>query len=339
VNPSETTVAATASSHRTSSLQGRARRGLFEVAGLVPCQRQRRFRVRQTEAMPVQKLPNLSPSQVTELQDALLANADRLLVSALAVLGLGNVGLARSLAILGMEESGKAIAIHERRVEIAYAPEGEPFVNGRLQDLWLSHAKKLGLVHRFLAEEQYWFGTEPADPDANQAWLGTIEHWSRHHNQMKQRGFYVDVDSGDDVLAPTDVTDRESLADVIGHVHQIGWQIRLGEHIEAKEQAEGARAALPASEAEIEEMRELHLRIATLDLDDGYYEAMRHGRTGRRLHNDGYRLRPREPGDNPFENLGKPGYEAQTKELMRLAEKLDDRERAPRSTAVPESPS
>lgn len=52
--------------------------------------------------MPVPKLPNLSPTQVVELQDALLANADRLLTSALAVLDLGNVGLARSLAILAM---------------------------------------------------------------------------------------------------------------------------------------------------------------------------------------------------------------------------------------------
>lgn len=66
----------------------------------------------------------LQPSRVVEIQDALLANTDRLLTSALAVLGLGNVGLARSLAILAMDESGKAIAIHERRVEMAYAPEG-----------------------------------------------------------------------------------------------------------------------------------------------------------------------------------------------------------------------
>ncbi|WP_199562030.1 AbiV family abortive infection protein [Micromonospora deserti] len=89
---------------------------------------------------------------MVELQDALLANADRLLTAALAVLDLGNVGLARSLAILAMEESGKAIAIHERRVEMAYAPEGEPFVNARLENLWASHQEKLELVHRFLAE-------------------------------------------------------------------------------------------------------------------------------------------------------------------------------------------
>lgn len=72
--------------------------------------------------MRVRKLPDLSPARVVELQDALLANADLLLNSALAVLDLGNVGLARSLAILAMEESGKAIAIHGRRVVKAGSP-------------------------------------------------------------------------------------------------------------------------------------------------------------------------------------------------------------------------
>ena len=77
--------------------------------------------------MTIRSLPPLSPSQVVQLQDALLANADRLLVSALTILDSAQVALARSLAILGMEESGKAIALHERRVAIAYEPEGTPF--------------------------------------------------------------------------------------------------------------------------------------------------------------------------------------------------------------------
>lgn len=39
-------------------------------------------------------------------------------------------------------------------------------------------------------------------------------------------------------MAPTDAADEESLRDVIAHVHQIGWQLRLGEHIEGKKQDE-----------------------------------------------------------------------------------------------------
>ncbi len=54
----------------------------------------------QTGAMPGRKLPGLSSAQVVQLQDALLANADALLTSALAVLNLGHVALARSLDIL-----------------------------------------------------------------------------------------------------------------------------------------------------------------------------------------------------------------------------------------------
>jgi AbiV family abortive infection protein len=276
--------------------------------------------------MPVRKLPNLSPTQAVELQDALLANADRLLTAALAVLDLGNVGLARSLAILGMEESGKAIAIHERRVQMAYAPEGKPFVNARLENLWASHQEKLELVHRFLTEERYWFGTEPADPEANRAYLGTIKRWTRRHDKLKQRGFYVDIDKAGDVLAPTGVSERESLIDVISHVHQIGWQLRLGEHIEAKQQAEESRGVPPRSEAEIEEMREMFSDVPVVASDEEFYESMRQGREGRKLNNDGYRLHLPELGSNPFENLGKPGYEAETRELMRLTEELDRRE-------------
>src|SRR5690625_5525941 len=73
-----------------------------------------------------QHLPDdLTPGQVVALQDALLSNADRLLQAAVAMLEGDSAPLARSLAILGMEESGKAIALHERRVRMAYAPEGE----------------------------------------------------------------------------------------------------------------------------------------------------------------------------------------------------------------------
>lgn len=107
-----------------------------------------------TTDMATRKLPSLTPLQVISLQDALLANADRLLTSALTLLEAGDIGLARSLAILGMEESGKAIALHRRRVQIAYEVEGAPFVNSWLEDLWASHQAKLELVHDLLEEQQ-----------------------------------------------------------------------------------------------------------------------------------------------------------------------------------------
>jgi AbiV family abortive infection protein len=197
--------------------------------------------------MAAKKLPGLSPREVVILQDALLANADRLLNAALAVLELGNVGLARSFAILGMEESGKAIALHQRRVQIAYAPEGESFVTDHLIGPWASHPKKLRLVHQFLVDEPYWFDTHPPDRDENAAYMGTIERWIHDRDTLKQRGFYVDVGDGGQVLTPDDVSDKEWLSDVIRHVHQIGWQLRLGEHIEARGQEQWAETIPPAT--------------------------------------------------------------------------------------------
>jgi AbiV len=144
----------------------------------------------------------------------------------------------------------------------------------------------LGLADR--SEERYWFGTEPADPEANLAYLGTIRAWARRHKKLKQRGLYVDIDEVGGVLAPTDVADRESLLDVISHVHQIGWQLRLGEHIEATRQAEEAREVQPRSEAQIEEMREMFSGIP--EPDEAFYESLRQGWQGRRLNNEGYRL-------------------------------------------------
>lgn len=44
-----------------------------------------------------------------------------------------------------------------------------------VHELWASHQAKLNLVHRFLTEERYWFGTEPSNPETNLAYLGTIK--------------------------------------------------------------------------------------------------------------------------------------------------------------------
>ncbi|OHU32920.1 hypothetical protein BKG78_17425 [Mycobacteroides chelonae] len=270
------------------------------------------------------KLPSLTAKQVIELQDELLANADRLLTSALAVLDLGSVGLARSLAILGMEESGKAIAIHRRRESIAHEPEGVPFVDDWLQQLWSNHQRKLKLVHDFLVCEEYWFDTEPPNPEENLAALGEIEQWAHRHNLLKQRGFYVDVDAEAGVLAPDADTDAESLRRVIEHVHKIGWQLRLGEHIVAKSQRQFSEAIAPASEEEIDRLRATFAAVPGLDESrrEQIIENMRQGREAQPLNNGGYRFELPGPESNPFENLGKRGYEAETRELEKLAEEI-----------------
>lgn len=272
--------------------------------------------------MAVRKLPDLTPHQVVKLQDALLANADALLNSALAVLDLGHVALGRSLAILGLEESGKAIAIHERRASMAYLPDGEPFRCDKLDELWASHQRKLEKVHEFLVEEPYWFGEHPPNPEETAAYIGTIKSWSRRHDKFKQRGFYVDLSKSGDVLAPTDAVDEEALRDVIAHVHQIGWQLRLGEHIEGRQQDDKERGIPPMDPAQME-------WIAARPGDGAMQrlqEIMTRGVPGQVLNNAAYRFNRHEDADpNPFRNLGKPGYEATTRELLSLSEDLDRR--------------
>lgn len=181
--------------------------------------------------MAVPKLPDLTPERVVQLLDALLANADTLLTSALAVLNLGHVALARSLAILGMEESGKAIAVHERRVEMTSAPDGEPF--------------------------------------------------------------------------------------------------RLGEHIEGKKQDEQEAGVSPAAGEDVASMKGNRWADPPPEIQEvitRLVESMKAGIPGEPLNNAAYCFNPPGADRSPFRNLGKPGYEAETRELIALKEELDRRD-------------
>lgn len=277
----------------------------------------------------VSHLPaDLSPAQVIALQDALLANADQLLRAALLMLESDNVPLARSLGILGMEESGKAIALHERRVQMAYASEGEPFVDKRLHELWGVHGRKLEVVHDFLVREEYWFGNEAADPEENARALGAIDEWKRNHNLLKQRGFYVDVTPEGEPVSPSEVADSDAVRSGIGYVHQIGWQLRLGEHIEGKRRLEHEREVSPATDDEIESMRQLMGRVDSA-IAHSVIESMREGTPGKKLNNAAYAF---VLSSDAFENVGRPGYEAQDRELWSLIEDTrDGQNEVPRS--------
>ncbi len=270
--------------------------------------------------MPPRKLPDLSPRQVERLLDALLSNADALLNSALVVLGIGQVALARSLAILGLEESGKAIAIHERRVEIVRRPEGEPFRCTALDELWVSHTKKLDKVYAFLVDEKYWWGLSPSDPAHNARELGTIRAW-RRNDDRKQRGFYVELSNTGDPMAPADIGDEEHLRAVIDRVHQIGWQLRLGEHIEGKKQDERERG-VPAEESD--PAMAGFIQALPLEMRSEFERTLREGIPGEPLTNAAYRVNRPGERQNPFRNLGQPGYEAQTREIAQMWQHLDD---------------
>ena len=50
---------------------------------------------------------------------------------------------------------------------------------------------------------------------------------------------------------------------------------------------------------------------------------MKEGIPGERLNNAAYRFNPPDADRSPFHNLGKPGYEAETRELLLMKEELD----------------
>lgn len=306
---------------RSETSQGRDQRRRLEAS------RRQRFSKscplrppEEDEDMPRKaQLPsNFTPAQVTELQDALLANANQLLESAVAMLDANKFPQARSLAILGMEESGKAIALHERRVQMAYAEEGEHFVNARLEEIWSTHGKKLEVVHNFLVNEDYWFGVEPANPEDNLRALGALEDWRADHNTLKQRGFYVDVSPDGSPVTPADSADAEAVRTVLGYVHQIGWQLRLGEHIEGKRRLERENGVPPSSAEEMKDMREMFGSDDDPSFLEGLLESMREGRPGEQFNNAEYRF----ASTQAFEKVGQPGYEAEDRELRALASEV-----------------
>lgn len=279
---------------------------------------------------PKGSLPPLTGEQVVGLFDALLANADRLLGGGEVLLEAGHVALARAIGILGAEESGKAIALFNRRVQIAKEPEGSRFVTKGLQELWKSHAFKLKAVHQFLVDESYWFGDGPwyEKPGAEDV-LRELDSWATGRNTAKQAGFYVDVDvATGEPVEPNQQADTEDVREVLARVHQIGWQLRLGEHIEAKRQLESSegvpRLSAAEAESEVAEMRGLFAKASgpdgrqepwSFDWDD-YEKGLREGVQGEPLNNGEYLLRL--PG-SPFAGVGTKGYEAETRELRSLA--------------------
>jgi hypothetical protein len=125
------------------------------------------------------------------------------------------------------------------------------------------------------------------------------------------------------------VADEDALRDVIAHVHQIGWQIRLGEHIEGKKQDEQEAGVPPAAGEDVASMkgnRWAELPTEIQGVISRLVESMKAGIPGEPLNNATYRFNPPGADRNPFRNLGKPGYEAETRELIALKEELGRRD-------------
>jgi AbiV family abortive infection protein len=135
---------------------------------------------------------------------------------------------------LALEESSKAIAIHERRAVAASMAEPVPDLDADFWRDWSAHRAKLRRVRDFLVREDYWFGQEPPTNELLlsplEDYLQKLDEWAAADNEAKLSGFYVDVDwsTGDpeaSCVSPNEVTALIEL------VHQVGWQVRQGDHI------------------------------------------------------------------------------------------------------------
>ncbi|GHG04017.1 hypothetical protein GCM10017567_20010 [Amycolatopsis bullii] len=106
-------------------------------------------------------------------------------------------------------------------------------------------------------------------------------------------------------------TSNRPVTEVICQVPPSGWQLRLGEHIFAKQQAEMADPVPRASEDRIEQARSRYSSVPGIDATVVEEISAPSAR--------GNRLRLPEPEAILCE-YGKPGCEAETRELLRLSE-------------------
>lgn len=113
---------------------------------------------------------------------------------------------------------------------------------------------------------------------------------------------------------PEAVADADAVRAVVGYVDQIGWQLRLGEHIEGKRRLRAERGAPPATEESIARMRGL-LRRADPKIAERLLESMRTEVPGDTFANAAYVFSLPE---DPFETVGKPGHEAEDRSLSRV---------------------
>jgi AbiV family abortive infection protein len=125
---------------------------------------------------------------------AALANAERLLTDAKALLALGSAPTAYSLAVLAMEEASKANDWQRIVAESGDAPVdlSQKQHKDRLRPVRQSFGY-LQAFHELIHDPDGY----KAEPD--ESWRRRIEAEISNDNAKKQRGFYVDVD-GDEVL-------------------------------------------------------------------------------------------------------------------------------------------
>lgn len=176
--------------------------------------------------------------QLEDLYDDVLSNAFNLSQDARLLLEANSIGHARALAILALEECGKAIMIHQAKIVSFHNGDKDPILDERFWKDWRTHQPKLRAVHDFIIREEYWFDTQP--PPINELLLGNLsdylaelDRWAANGDSSKLRGLYVDINHGTgNTVSPAADSGADEVEELLAIAHQIGWQIRLGDHIQ-----------------------------------------------------------------------------------------------------------
>lgn len=137
------------------------------------------------------------------LAAAAIHNAHRLLRDGWFLLEAGSYPTAQSLAVLALEEAGKAVACHR----IAGADEQANTRSQFVRQLTL-HTAKLQRARNFLDLLDALPAGGMADTQAE--YLEKLISQARDDNDNKMRGFYVDLDDTDQVRTPEDVSNDEA---------------------------------------------------------------------------------------------------------------------------------
>jgi AbiV family abortive infection protein len=152
--------------------------------------------------------------QIEDLYDATLSNAFMLCQDSNVLLKNGSVGRARALAVLALEECGKAIMIHEAKVASFALELLDPVLDAAFWREWRTHLPKLRHVREFLTKNEYWFDVGPPEPNdfvlgSVDAYLAGLDGFAAEGDTSKMKGLYVNVDPPPGKSSPQQTTRQQ----------------------------------------------------------------------------------------------------------------------------------
>ncbi len=157
----------------------------------------------------------LSAKNARELWKALMGNAASLVRDAELLLRSGSVGRAWSLTVLAQEELGKALWIYDAFQDSWSAGEDDIRVVKAIKEHGRSHPRKYMEAIVFGRElAAFWgdYGQDDDYGDDQESWeriwqerQQKSEAAAKEANLLKQRGFYVDQETGGAIQSPADI--------------------------------------------------------------------------------------------------------------------------------------